>query len=120
MRTKVRGVIRTTRLASAGLGVVLSPIPFADELLLVPVYALMTGSIARAHGVPLLRAPWRRAAVAAGAGLALRAAGNLAFAFVPGVAAVSNALSAALLTEVLGRHVDGLCERASAKNASST
>ena len=48
-RSKVRGVIRGTRLVSLGLGVVLSPIPFADELVLLPVYGAMTAAIARAQ-----------------------------------------------------------------------
>ena len=115
MMWKVQGVIRTTGLTSAFLGVVLSPIPFADEILLVPVYGGMTLAIGWAHGLSVGAIPWRAVVNAGAVGLAVRAAGNLAFAFVPGVAAVSNALSAAVLTEVLGRRVDGLCAQAASR-----
>jgi uncharacterized protein (DUF697 family) len=105
-RKQVRSVIWQTTVASAALGVVLSPIPLADELLLVPVYGLMTARIGWARGVELHRIPWRGIGAAVFAGLAARAAANLSFAFIPGVAAVANAVSAAALTKVLGEYTD--------------
>ncbi len=103
---QVKSVIRKTTIASAALGVVLSPIPFADELLLVPIYGVMTARIGKARGVGVTRVPWRPLGTAIVAGLAARAAANAGFAFIPGVAAVANAISAAALTKLLGEYAD--------------
>lgn len=114
MNNKVRVTIRVTGLTATALGVVLSPIPFADELLLVPVYGAMTFAIGAANGVGVAEVPWRKVGGAIAGGLAARAVANLAFAFIPGVSALSNAVSAAVLTEALGRYVDGVCQKAPA------
>ncbi len=111
---RVRVTIRMTGLTATGLGVVLSPIPLADELVLVPVYAGMATAIGRAHGLGPAQVPWRKVGAAIAGGLGARAVANLAFAFVPGVAAVANAVSAAVLTELVGRYVDGACREAAA------
>ena len=103
---QVKSVIWQTTVASAALGVVLSPIPLADELLLVPIYGVMTARIGRARGVDLHRIPWKGIGTAVFAGLAARAAANVGFAFLPGVAAVANAISAAALTKLLGDYTD--------------
>jgi uncharacterized protein (DUF697 family) len=107
--TRVKSVIFQTSVASAALGVVLSPIPFADELLLVPIYGVMAARIGRAHGLGVTALPWKPIGGAIAAGLAARAAANAAFAFIPGVAAAANAVSAAALTRVLGGYVDTAC-----------
>ncbi|MEO6420934.1 MAG: hypothetical protein ABIP39_16090 [Polyangiaceae bacterium] len=92
------------------IGVVLSPIPLADELALLPVYGLMTSRIGTHHGLERSEVPWRPIALTAFAGLAARAAINLTVSFIPGVAAVANAASAAALTELFGRYVDTACQ----------
>jgi uncharacterized protein (DUF697 family) len=111
---QVKDVILQTTLVSAALGVVLSPIPLADELLLVPIYGVMTARIGRARGVSLQEVRWRPIGTAIVAGLAARAAANVGFAFVPGVAAVANAVSAAALTKILGEYVDTTCREGAA------
>jgi uncharacterized protein (DUF697 family) len=103
---QVKRVIWQTTVTSAALGVVLSPIPLADELLLVPIYGVMTARIGKARGVGLRKVPWRPLGTAIVAGLAARAAANIGFAFIPGVAAVANAISAAALTKLLGEYAD--------------
>jgi uncharacterized protein (DUF697 family) len=103
---QVQSVIWKTTFASAALGVVLSPIPLADELLLVPIYGVMTARIGKARGVALHKVPWKPLGTAILAGLAARAAANVGFAFIPGVAAVANAISAAALTKLLGEYAD--------------
>jgi uncharacterized protein (DUF697 family) len=103
---KVQGVIWKTTIASAALGVVFSPIPLVDEILLVPIYGVMTARIGKARGIGVSKVPWRPLGTAIFAGLAARAAANIGFAFIPGVAAVANALSAAALTKVLGEYAD--------------
>src|ERR1700744_968792 len=95
---QVKSVIMQTTVASVALGVILSPIPLADELLLVPIYGVMSARIGKARGISVLAVPWRPIGTAVLAGLAARAAANVGFAFLPGVAAVANAISAAALT----------------------
>jgi hypothetical protein len=77
--------------------------------MLLPVYGVMSARIGAARGLSLRELPWRPIAAATVAGLGARAALNVAFAFIPGVAAVANALSGAALTRLLGRYVDEAC-----------
>ena len=112
---QVKRVIWQTTVASAALGVVLSPIPLADELLLVPIYGVMTARIGkrprRRRDRGARGGPSARAIVA---GLAARAAANVGFAFIPGVAAVANAVSAVALTKLLGDYADTACRGSAA------
>jgi uncharacterized protein (DUF697 family) len=107
--TQVKSVVFQTSVASVALGVLLSPIPLADELLLGPIYGVMAARIGRVHGLGLTEVPWSPVGKAIAAGLVARAAANVAFAWIPGVAAVANAVSAAALTRMLGGYVDTAC-----------
>jgi uncharacterized protein (DUF697 family) len=107
---QVKRIILQTTIASGALGVILSPIPLADELLLVPIYAVMTARIGRARGLRLGSVPWSPIGAAIVGGLAARAAANVSFAFIPGVAAVANAVSAVALTRLIGAYADSACE----------
>ena len=103
MTPDVRAVITRTDLLAAGLGVVLSPIPLADELILPPLWLLMTVRIARTQGVSFSAVGWGRVSAVALGGLTLRAIVNATVAVLPGVAAVVNATTAVALTEIVGR-----------------
>jgi uncharacterized protein (DUF697 family) len=103
--------INTTSLVAAVIGAVLSPIPLADEIVLMPVFAVLTTRIARQRGLPRDRVPWKPILGTAAAGLGARAAVNVTVSYIPGVAAVANATSAALLTELFGQYVDVACEK---------
>jgi uncharacterized protein (DUF697 family) len=105
----VRRAISRARWASVGIAAVLSPIPLADELVFVGLYAWMANSIGKAHGLARTTIPWRPIGQTVLTGLFARAGLNLAFAAVPGVAAVANAASAAALTEAIGRYTDEAC-----------
>ena len=94
---------------ATAIGAVLSPIPFADELVLVPTLGVMAARIGRARGLDLADMPWKPIVTAITAGLAARAAFNVTVAFIPGVAAVSNAITAAVLTRTLGKYADSVC-----------
>ena len=50
---EVARAIRGASIAAAAIGVVLSPIPLADEIVLLPVYGFLTARIARSRGVRL-------------------------------------------------------------------
>ena len=112
-------LIRRASILSAALGVVLSPIPLADELLLLPVYGVMTARIARQRGLTAGGIPWRPVMATAAAGLAARAAVNVTVSYIPGVAAFANAVSAVALTQFFGRYVDGACKDPTAARAFS-
>ena len=119
MEPGVAVVIKRTSIVGAVLGVVFSPIPLIDELLLMPVYAVMTSRIARAKGLPSSRIPWRPIMSTAVAGLSARAAVNLTVSYIPFVSAAANAVSAVALTQFLGRFIDGACDEPERANAVS-
>ena len=110
MTPEVTKTIHTTSIVAAVIGAVLSPIPLADEIVLMPVFAVMATTIARQRGLPRERIPWKPLLGTAAAGLGARAAVNVTVAYIPGVAAVANAASAALLTELFGQYVDVACD----------
>ena len=105
----VERLIRRTSIVTAVFGVVLSPIPLADELLLLPIYGVMTARIAKDHRLSSRLIPWRPVLATAVAGLAARAAVNVTVSYIPGVAAFANAVSAVALTQFFGRYVDDAC-----------
>jgi uncharacterized protein (DUF697 family) len=109
MQTDIERVIRRTTYVSAVLGVVLSPIPLADEIVLLPTYGVLAVKIGQAHGIPFGAMPWRPIALTALAGLGARAAVNITVSYIPFVAAAANAASAVALTTFFGRYVDGVC-----------
>ncbi len=108
-KARVSRIVWQTSFLSAALGAVLSPIPFADEIVLVPVYGIMARRIGKAHGLGITEVPWRPIFGAITAGLATRAALSVVVAMIPGVAAVANAVSATVLTRQLGSYASKAC-----------
>ncbi|MBN9161610.1 MAG: hypothetical protein BGO98_34910 [Myxococcales bacterium 68-20] len=102
--------------AAAGVAVMLSPIPLADELALLPVYAWLTARIAHARGRRVRDLPGGPLAKAALVGLGVRAALNAPLAGVPGVAAAMNAATAVGLTQIYAACVDHVCREPEAKH----
>jgi uncharacterized protein (DUF697 family) len=111
MNPDVSALIHRTSVVSASLGVLLSPIPFLDELALFPVYGVMSSRIARHHAIAFRAMPWSPILKSTAVGLVARAVVGLAFFYLPGVSAVGSAATAALLTEILGQYVDEVCAR---------
>jgi uncharacterized protein (DUF697 family) len=109
MSPAVVKLVRRTSIGTGVLGVILSPIPLADELLLLPVYAVLSARIGKDHGLSVRAIPWRPIGATAVAGLAARAAVNVTVSYIPGVAAVANAATAVALTQFFGRYVDEAC-----------
>jgi uncharacterized protein (DUF697 family) len=109
MKPEVSAAINKTSAAAAAIAAVLSPVPMADELVMLPLFGFLARRIAREHGLSASKTPWRPLFGTAVKGLAARAAVNLAVAFVPGVAAVANATSAVGLTQWFGRFADEVC-----------
>ena len=109
MTPEIGKSIHRTAFVCAGLGALLSPIPLVDELLLFPIYGGLAARIGNHHGLALSAVPWKPVLRTALNGLLARAGLNLAVSFIPGVALVANAASAAFLTEVFGRWADSAC-----------
>jgi uncharacterized protein (DUF697 family) len=109
MSPGVEKLIRRTSIATGALGVIFSPIPLVDELLLLPIYAVMSVRIGRDHSLDARAMPWRPICATAIAGLAARAAVNVTVSYIPGVAAAANAVTAVALTQFFGRYVDEAC-----------
>jgi uncharacterized protein (DUF697 family) len=109
MKSLVEKIVDRASVVAAGLGAVMSPLPFADEALMLPVLGVMTVKIGHAHGLRWRELPWRPIAKTALGGILARATLNLSVAYVPIVAAATNAASAATLTGAFGAYADRVC-----------
>jgi uncharacterized protein (DUF697 family) len=107
MEPDVRAIVHRTSIVSATIGVVLSPIPLLDELVLIPVFAVLAKRIAKLHAVA--KVPWRPIVKSTAVGLVARGMVNLTVVAIPGVSTAVDAASAAALTEILGEYVDNVC-----------
>jgi len=101
--------VRVTEVGAAVVAAALSPIPLADEVILLPTLVGLAALLGRERGLTMAALPWRAFGKVALAGLAARAALNLAVSYVPGVAAVANAASALALTRAYARWADAAC-----------
>jgi uncharacterized protein (DUF697 family) len=110
LRPEVSRIINRTSLATIAIAAVLSPIPLADELVFVPVYGIMAMRIAKRHSLATKDIPWKPIFASTLAALGARAAVNVTVSYIPGVAAVANAISAAAITQLLGAYVDAACD----------
>ncbi len=119
MKTEVKRTVRNTTIFTAGIAVLLSPIPLADEVVFFPTYGLMARNIAKHHSIAARSLPWKSIMSTVGGALAARAAVNLSVAAFPGVSAAANATSAVFLTALLGNYVDAICTDPSAPRAIS-
>jgi hypothetical protein len=117
MDPRVARLVHRTGLVNAAIGAVLSPIPLADEIVLFPIFGWLTGRIARLHELPDERIPWGPIRATRVAALVARAGLNVTVAYIPGVAAFANAVSAFAVTELVGRYVDELCRDPEAARA---
>lgn len=109
MNSDVERWVDRTSLVAGAVAVVLSPIPLADEVVMVPLLGALSWRIGVSHGLSARELPWAKLGAAAVAGLAARAVAGLAFALVPGVSAVTNALSAVALTRGFAVTAEGIC-----------
>jgi uncharacterized protein (DUF697 family) len=105
----VQRLVARTSFLTGAIAVVLSPVPLADEIAFLPVFGVMATRIAKTHGLGMKDVPWRPIAATTVAALAARATVNVAVSYIPGVAAVANAVSAVTITRMLGSYVDEAC-----------
>ncbi len=109
MTDDVQKLVKRTSYLTAAIAVALSPVPLADEVAFLPVFGVMTSRIGKARGLAAKQIPWRPIAGTALAALAARATINVSVSYVPGVAAVANAVSAVAVTRLLGSYIDDAC-----------
>ncbi len=109
MTDQVQKLVARTSFVAGAIAVVLSPVPLADEIAFLPIFGVMASRIAKTHGLALREMPWRPIAATTVAALAARATLNVAVSYIPGVAAVANAVSAVTVTRMLGSYVDEAC-----------
>jgi uncharacterized protein (DUF697 family) len=110
MKMVVQRIVDRSSAVAAGLGVLLSPFPLADEALLLPVLGTMTIRIGHAHGLGWKELPWRAITKTAVGGLVARATLTFGVSYIPFIAAAANAASAATLTGAFGAYADRACE----------
>jgi uncharacterized protein (DUF697 family) len=106
MTPRASTIVRATGIASAAIAAILSPVPLADELVLGPALLGVAAVIGREHGLGFADLPWGSLARTAMAGLTARAVLNLATSYLPGVAAVANAVTAFALTRAYAEWAD--------------
>jgi len=119
MTESVRKLVARTSYVTGALAVVLSPVPLADEIAFLPVFGVMATRIAKTHGLAMRDVPWRPIVATTVAALAARATVNVAVSYIPGVAAVANAVSAVTVTRMLGSYMDQACGEPGATQALS-
>jgi len=119
MTDAIRKLVARTSYVTGALAVVLSPVPLADEIAFLPVFGVMAARIGKVHGLAFKDVPWRPIAATTLAALTARATINVAVSYIPGVAAVANAVSAVTVTRMLGNYVDATCAEPLAARAMS-
>ena len=112
---EIRRLTTQVDVFSGVLSHVTQPIPAADELLVVPVHYWYAASFTRKRGLRLWKAPWGRLSGLIWGGAGARLVANLLLGFVPGVGIFSNAITAVVMTEALGRYLDRKLDAAEAK-----
>ena len=112
MDAATSALVRRTSIAAALGAAALSPVPMADEVLLLPTFLGLGAFVGRHHGLALREVPWAALGKAAVLVLAIRGGINATVAFVPGVAAAVNATTAYALTGAYGNWLDSVCARA--------
>ena len=111
MEARTHALVRGATIAAAVGAAALSPVPMADEVLLLPTFLGLGAVVGRRHGLDLRQIPWATLGKAAVLVLTSRAGFNATVAFVPGVAAAVNATTAYALTSTYGNWVDSVCTR---------
>jgi uncharacterized protein (DUF697 family) len=114
-RFRVASAIHLAALAAAGIGGGLAQLPLADAMPLAAVQIGMLHSIARAHGHRLTDATAEVLLATFTAMVVGRTASQLLIGWVPGFGNVTNAATAASITEAIGWSADGYFTRLTSK-----
>jgi uncharacterized protein (DUF697 family) len=85
---------------------VTQPIPVVDEIVVIPIHYWFAGSVTRRHGRGVLGAPWWQLHKIIWGGVGVRAVSRFTLGFVPLAGAISNAITATCVTELLSEYLD--------------
>ncbi|HWZ88817.1 MAG TPA: hypothetical protein VNW92_08200 [Polyangiaceae bacterium] len=92
--------------ASAVVSFVTQPIPALDELIVIPIHYVLCLRLAHARSVKMKELPWLQIRKIIWYGAGARLVTNFSLGLVPVVGMFSNAITAIVLTEFLGRYID--------------
>ena len=110
MEPRARKTVNRVSIVAAVTSFVLQPIPALDELAVVPMHYWLIVRLARRRGVPLKTLPWRSLQRIVWYGAAARLVANFSLGLIPIAGAFSNAVTAMVLTEFLGRWLEQVLE----------
>ena len=114
MEARARRVVNRISVVAAVTSFVLQPIPALDELAVVPMHYWLIVRLARMRGAPLSKLPWRSLQRIVWYGAGARLVANFSLGLVPVAGAFSNAVTAMVLTEFLGRWLEQVLENPAA------
>jgi uncharacterized protein (DUF697 family) len=110
MEPRARKLVNRVSVVAAVTSFVLQPIPALDELAVVPMHYWLVVRLARLRGVPVASLPWTSLQRIVWYGAGARLVANFSLGLVPVAGAFSNAVTAMVLTEFLGRWLDDVLE----------
>jgi len=110
MDSRARKVVNRVSVVAAVTSFVLQPIPALDELAVVPMHYYLIVRLARMRGAPLAALPWRSLQRIVWYGAGARLVANFSLGLIPVAGAFSNAVTAMVLTEFLGRWLEHVIE----------
>lgn len=95
-------IIHAASISAGAIGAGLAQLPCADHLIITPMQTAMAIAVARVFGIKITKSAARSSIVSLAACQAGRAISQLAFGWVPVAGNVSNAGTAAAITEAIG------------------
>lgn len=101
-KIKCNSIIHLASAATACVGAGLAQIPCSDNFLITPIQLAMTISLGKVFGINLTKSAAESAVGSAAAATVGRAVSQVAAGWIPVAGNVSNAVTAASLTEGLG------------------
>jgi hypothetical protein len=111
MDPEMRRLTRKYSIISAVTTLVTHPVPAMDELMVIPIHYYFSAKVARMRNVKLRELPWSQVHKIVLGGAVVRFGTDLAFGFVPVAGAFAHALTAKVLTDVLGEYLDEALSR---------
>lgn len=107
----MRRLTRKYSIISAVTSIVTHPVPAVDELFVIPIHYYFSAKVARVRNVRLRDLPWTQVHKIVLGGAVVRFGTDLAFGLVPVAGALTHALTAKVLTDVLGEYLDEALSR---------
>lgn len=101
-KVKCNAIIHAASVAAAGVGAGLAQVPGSDNLIITPIQLGMAITLGQVFGIQLSQRTAEAAVASAAAHSMGRAASQVAIGWFPGIGNITNAATAAALTEAIG------------------